>query len=151
MQDVDPDRIAGYGLSLGGEVFLEHATRSRALVAVVSDEGSRATDLIELDRAGGVGASATSTGLGLAAIRALSGEETSQALVKSIHRAEAPLLLIAAGRGNEPVANEEYRERAGGDATVYAIPEAGHTRGLKTRPDEYEARVIAFLDRAVAP
>jgi len=36
-QDVDPDRIGGIGLSVGGEMMLEAASRSRGLRAVISE------------------------------------------------------------------------------------------------------------------
>jgi hypothetical protein len=32
---------------------------------------------------------------------------------------------------------------------LWEIPEAGHTGGLETRPDEYEQRVVAFFDQAL--
>ena len=34
-------------------------------------------------------------------------------------------------------------------AELYEIPEAGHTSGLAARPEEYEARVTSFLERAL--
>ena len=42
--DVQPGRIAGFGLSLGGEVLLEAAAHDRRLAAVVSDGATRPLD-----------------------------------------------------------------------------------------------------------
>ena len=42
--DVNPKRIAGFGLSLGGEVLLEAASHDRRLAAVVSDGATRPVD-----------------------------------------------------------------------------------------------------------
>jgi hypothetical protein len=63
--------------------------------------------------------------------------------------APRPVLLIAAGGdANEIPTNRAYRD-AGRSVELYEIPEAGHTSGLAARPDEYEARVTAFLERAL--
>ena len=50
--DVDPKRIAGFGLSLGGEVLLEAASRDRRLAAVVSDGATRPMDADKVDPKG---------------------------------------------------------------------------------------------------
>ena len=41
---MNPERIAGFGLSLGGEVLLEAAAHDRRLAAVVSDGAARPMD-----------------------------------------------------------------------------------------------------------
>ena len=41
---IRPDRIAGFGMSLGGEVLLEAAARDRRLSAVIADGAERASD-----------------------------------------------------------------------------------------------------------
>jgi dienelactone hydrolase len=46
--DVDPQRIAGFGTSLGGEVLLEAAARQPRLRAVVSDGAARPQDAREV-------------------------------------------------------------------------------------------------------
>ena len=46
--DVDPERIAGVGTSLGGEVLLEAAARDPRLRAVVSDGAARPQDSREV-------------------------------------------------------------------------------------------------------
>ena len=55
--DVQPDRIAGFGLSLGGEVLLEAAAHDRRLAAVVSDGAARPVDGDKAVHAGLAGAS----------------------------------------------------------------------------------------------
>jgi pimeloyl-ACP methyl ester carboxylesterase len=42
-RDVDPQRIAGFGASLGGEVVLEATAREHRLSAVISDGAARST------------------------------------------------------------------------------------------------------------
>lgn len=63
-------------------------------------------------------------------------------------RTKAPLLLIAApnsGHGEE--LNRGYARAAGDAAELWEIPEARHVGGLQARPEEYDRRVMAFLDR----
>ena len=147
---VDTARIAGFGMSLGGEVLLEAAARDRRLAAVVSDGAERASDDRELD----VGSSfEQAVGfLSRQVTRAVSGEREPEPLLGLLPRiAPRPLLLIAAGgRPDEIPVNRAYRAAAGASAELWEIPEAGHTKGLEARPAEYARRVTAFLDRAIA-
>jgi hypothetical protein len=52
------------------------------------------------------------------------------------------------GQGGEDL-NPAYFDAADEPKTLWEIPEAGHTGGLETRPDEYEQRVVAFFDQAL--
>jgi hypothetical protein len=62
------------------------------------------------------------------------------------------VLLVASGGFPEEIpANRVYHERGGATTQLYELPEAAHTGGLRSRPAEYERRVTAFLDRALAP
>ena len=67
--------------------------------------------------------------------------------------APRPLLLISAGRGvgGEPELNPEYVRAAGESGALWTIPEAEHMGGIRARPAEYERRVTAFFDDALAP
>lgn len=61
--------------------------------------------------------------------------------------APRPVLLIAAGE--DPDEADAASWIAGGaptSVTVWVVPGAGHTAGLATRPEEWERRVVAFLD-----
>jgi uncharacterized protein len=146
---VDPTRIAGFGLSLGGEVLLEAASRDRRLAAVVSDGGARPMDQQEAnpprarDRA--------SVWLVEQAIRGISGMEPSRSLMPMMPRiAPRPVLLVASGRTpNEAETARLYRDAGGDRVELWEIPDAGHTGGLRTHPREYELRTVAFLDRAL--
>jgi pimeloyl-ACP methyl ester carboxylesterase len=150
--DVDPDRIAGFGLSLGGEVLLEAAARDGRLSAVVSDGAERATiGRIPVAEGGISGAlQKVSMGLGLQLIRATSGERPSPPLEDVVPRlAGKPVLLIASGRGSEAASNRTYRDAAGAGAALWVIGDVGHTAGLRTHPREYERRTVGFLDHAL--
>jgi hypothetical protein len=151
---VDGDRIAGVGLSVGGEMMIETAAETDDLAAVVSEgAGARSIheemdyDLPALDKALGTLVSASKT----AAI-AVSANRVPPANLKDLAgRTQAPLLLIAApesGHGEE--LNRGYARAAGDAATLWEIPESRHVGGLRARPAEYEQRVIGFLDRELA-
>jgi dienelactone hydrolase len=142
---VDPERIAAFGSSLGGEVLLEAAAREPRIKAVVADGAARPEDQAEVNGASLLG------GLVLAAPRIIAGEKAAPSLIDLMPRiAPRPVLLIAAGGDAKEIpTNRAYRD-AGSTAELYEIPEAGHTSGLAARPREYEARVTAFLERALA-
>ena len=147
--DVDPQRIAAFGSSLGGEVLLEATARDPRLRAVVSDGGARPEDQADAKDRGPL--ERVVVGLMLGATRAISGERPAPSLTGLVPRiAPRPVLLIASG--GDPVeipVNRRYRDLAGPTAELYEIPEAGHTAGLAARPREYEQRVIGFLDQAL--
>lgn len=60
-----------------------------------------------------------------------------------------PVLLIAAGR--DKLFNRQYFEAALEPKEAWFREEDGHIDALFARPGEYEARVIGFLDRYLAP
>lgn len=144
------DRVAGYGLSLGAEVMLEAAARQPRLRAVVADGAGRPQDMDDATHAGAD--KRLSTSLQLLAVRAISGMRTSPSLNPLVGRiAPRPVLLVASGGFPEEIpANRVYHERGGPTTTLWELPEAGHTGGLRAGPAEYERRVTAFLDRALA-
>jgi pimeloyl-ACP methyl ester carboxylesterase len=147
--DVDRGRIAGLGLSLGGEVLLEATGRDPRLRAVISDGAARPRD--------GWKASDVSLGervigtLGMQAVRGISGMRPAPSLFASLPRiAPRPALLIASGGDpTEIPTNRAYRDAGGTNVALWTLPESAHTGGLRTRPAEYERRVIAFLDAAL--
>ena len=147
--DVDPGRIAGFGLSLGGEVLLEAAAHDRRLAAVVSDGATRPMDADavmhpdRLERAIGW--------LTTQSVRAVSGMKTSRSLVAMVPRiAPRPVLLVAGGGFPAEIpASRRYRAAGGRTVQLWELPDAGHTAGLRTYPAAYERRTVGFLDRAV--
>ena len=51
----------------------------------------------------------------------------------------------------ERLAAQRLQEAAPDVVEVWTVPGAGHTQGLRTRPDAWERRVVGFLDEALAP
>jgi pimeloyl-ACP methyl ester carboxylesterase len=147
--DVQPGRIAGFGLSLGGEVVLEAASRDRRLAAVVADGAARPVDTMKTTRAGIL--ERALTGLATQSVRAISGMKPSRSLVGMMPGiAPRPVLLVAAGRVPEEPRVARMYQRAGGSAVqVWEVHGAGHTAGRRKHPAEYEQRTVGFLDRAI--
>jgi pimeloyl-ACP methyl ester carboxylesterase len=147
--DVQADRIAGFGLSLGGEVLLEAAAHDDRLQAVVSDGATRPMDaqrVREPELPERVMAA-----LGLQAVRAVSGMRPARSLLEYIPAiAPRPVLLVAGGGMPEEIpANRLYRAAGGDSVQLIELPQTGHTAGLRTGPLEYERRTVGFLDRAL--
>jgi uncharacterized protein len=153
--DVDPRRIGGIGLSVGGEMMIEAAAEDHRLAAVVSEgAGARAfSDAIDipggspLDRGLGMVASATRT----AAVSVFANQTPPPDLESLVDRiAPRPLMLIAdpdSGHGEE--LNRRFHRAAGQPTTLWEVPGAGHTNAIRAHPAAYERRVIGFFDRAL--
>jgi hypothetical protein len=150
--DVDPGRIGGLGLSVGGELLLEVAARNAAIGAVVSD-GAGIRSLAEHLQMPGIGAVQrwvtpwiAETGA-IAVLSASAPPDDLTRLVRDI--APRPVLLIQAldGNGGEEL-NAVYADTIGRSASLWRA-DAGHTGALAAAPAEYERRVVGFLDRAL--
>jgi dienelactone hydrolase len=147
--DVDPGRIAGFGVSMGGEVLLEAASRDRRLAAVVADGAARPVDQKKVSEPGAL----NDVGLWLTeqASRAISGMEPSASPVGFMASiAPRPVLLVAGGNvPEEPPVSRMYA-RAGGDSVkVWVAPGATHIGAIRKHPAEYEQRTVGFLDDAL--
>jgi len=147
--DVDPGRIAGFGLSLGGEVVLEAASHDRRLAAVVADGAARPQDAQRAVHAGPL--ERAMTGLQIQSVRAISGMEPSHSLIGMMPAiAPRPVLLVAAGRvPEEPKVARLYQRAGGSRVHTWEVPGAAHTGGLRKHPSEYERRTVGFLDTAL--
>jgi hypothetical protein len=152
--DVEPGRIGGIGLSVGGELMLEAAAETDDLAAVVSEgAGARVyseemrEEMSAVDKA----LMAPSAWIKQASIAVFSNQSPPTDLRDLVGRiAPRPVLLIAApkfGVGEE--LNRGYASAAGETATLWEIPESRHTGGLAARPVEYERRVVGFFDEAL--
>jgi uncharacterized protein len=151
---VDPGRIGGIGLSVGGEMMLEAAADTEALAAVVSEgAGARMfTEEMDEDLPGVEKATiVVPAWLKQASIAVFSNQLPPTDLKDLVPRiAPRPMLLIAAP--NAPTGedlNRGYFAAAGQPKTLWEIPESGHVGGLSARPQEYERRVVGFFDRAL--
>jgi fermentation-respiration switch protein FrsA (DUF1100 family) len=154
--DVDPRRIGGIGLSVGGEMMLETAAETHRLAAVVSEgAGARSTtedldeDMPGAEKLISVPLSVFKT----ASIAVFSNTAVPANLKDLVGRiAPRPLLLIAApNSGHGEDLNRAYVAAAGEPKALWEIPESKHVGGIRARPAEYERRVVGFFDRALRP
>ena len=134
------DRVGLLGLSTGAEAAITEAADDPRVDAVIADgvqlrTASDATAVPEL---------LPLTAVAGAAIRAVSGEHQPAPLRDLVPRVAAsrPLLLIATIAVERDLA---ARDAAGTSATVWELPESGHTQGLRDHPAEYAARVLRTL------
>jgi fermentation-respiration switch protein FrsA (DUF1100 family) len=150
--DVEPGKIAGIGLSVGGELMLQAAAEDDRLAAVVSEgAGTRsiAEELEEYD-AGQVATVFPFLVLKTAATSVFSNAMPPPKLTDLVPQiAPRPLLLIWTPTSGVETMNPVYQRLGGPNASVWKIPEAEHIRGIVTRPTEYEHRVVGFLDDAL--
>jgi predicted alpha/beta hydrolase len=152
--DVRGGRIGAVGLSMGGEEAIGAAASSTAIRAVVAEGATARTagDWAWLSDVYGIRGTA-SEGLeyvtyGVADL--LTSARPPTTLRDAARLAGRPTLLIAAG----DVADEAHAARyirSGSPDTVelWVVPHTSHTRGLRTHPDEWERRVVTFLDGAL--
>jgi uncharacterized protein len=150
--DVDPDRIGGLGLSVGGEAFIQTAAETDDVKAVVSEgAGARSvredTVKVPLRKVPEVVFSSVLT----AGTALFSNDLPPPNLVDLAGRIEnTPVFFIYAtnGAGGEDN-NPEYYNAARGPKEIWKI-DTKHTHGLSARPQAYERRVVGFFDRTLS-
>jgi uncharacterized protein len=156
--DVDPNRIGGIGLSVGGELMLEAAAETDELKAVVSEgAGARAySDTIDEMEDTGVGGSekllnAAGTAVRTGALTVFTNENPAENLTGLVGRiAPRPVMFIAAPNSKHgEELNRRYYAAAQEPKTLWEIPESKHTGGIDARPAQYERRVVGFFDDAL--
>jgi hypothetical protein len=148
--EVDPERIGGLGLSVGGEMMLQEAAENDELKAVVS-EGAGVRSAREAVHMDGAEKVIGSWAFGLVTMG--SAVWTSNLPPRSLTDLSAeitqPALFIHAtpGQGGETL-TERYYEAAKGPKEYWAAP-GGHTGAIDAAPEEYERRVVGFFDRSL--
>jgi pimeloyl-ACP methyl ester carboxylesterase len=154
--DVDRDRIAVVGLSMGGEEALGAAATDQRIRAVVAEGvSSRGTvvddDLILPSHPGrwmNIGQTWIQQHLADLLTDATAPVGLRAAVVTMTPR---PVLLIV-GRdalGGEITAGPRLRAAAPATVNLWEVPGAGHTGGLATQPQQWEAHVIGFLEHTL--
>ena len=150
--DVAPGRVAGLGLSVGGELMLQAAAHDDRLAVVLSEgAGTRSVgeDL-------GTPFPARFVQVPFSTVATLATAVFSDSLpparlgdlVGDIRPRPILLMFASPGRGGEWF-NPDYQRLAGPSASIWEIPGSDHVGGLRADPAEYERRVISFLDAAL--
>lgn len=158
--DVRPDRIAVLGESMGGEQAIGAIGADPRIRAVVAEGATHrvAEDTVWLGEVYGLRGSAqhqvdrlTELMMGL-----LTAAPSPPALFRSAAAAAPrPILLLAAGAVADEVSAGTHQQAAAaaaappGNVTLWVVPDAAHTGGLRARPQDWEERVVGFLDQAL--
>ena len=147
---VDRNRIAALGLSMGAEEALRAAASRVPLRAVIADGAGASTLGDSRLSESGIGPVFESvTWLTMRGTELISGESEPAPLASTAQHVRVPTLLIASGRRGERKIDVVYRDRIGAGATLWFVPDAGHTRALQKHPQAYAARALAFLATAL--
>jgi hypothetical protein len=154
--DVDPGRIGGIGLSVGGEMMIEAAAESDGLKAIVS-EGAGVRSIREALAMNG---SLTTKWLGGVLVHAVvtpgvalfSNDLPPPSLEDLSSRiAPRPVFFVYAtpGQGGEAELTQIFYDAAREPKEIWNVPGAEHTGGIEAHPAEYERRVVGFFDGAL--
>ena len=149
--DVDPERIGGYGRSMGGEVLLQAAGESPHLKAIVSEGGTgrTAADFAELDDGWFEAIVPFQIVMGTT-MHLVSGEPVPPPLKQMVQQiAPRRVLLIAATVREETELMGQYLQLGGPSFELWTIPEPKHVGAFDLHREEYEQRVVAFFDGAL--
>jgi uncharacterized protein len=148
--EVDESRIGGLGLSVGGEVLLQAAAETDHLKAVVSEGAGfrsvrEAVDLPGPARFIAVPILALST----ASTAIFTNDLPPRGLEELSSEIHVPVFFIYAssGQGGENL-NPIYYDAANQPKEIWSV-DSGHTGAIDAEPQEYERRVVAFLDSAL--
>lgn len=150
---IDPARIGAVGMSMGGEEAIGAAAADPLIGAVVAEgaTGRTAADKAWLsDEYGWRGALQEQIEQAQYWVADyLSPAAPPVALRSAIATSDdTPFLLIAAGDVEDETAAATHMASAAPErVTVWTVDGAAHTGGLDTAPDDWEDRVIGFLDR----
>ena len=149
--DVEQDRIGGIGLSVGGEMMLEAAARSRGLKAVVSEGAGERSIREFLDMTVASKWFAAPQYTMLTAGTSLFSNHTAPPSLKDLvgRIAPTPVFFIYGehGQDGERNLNPIYFAEARAPKQIWEVPDSGHVGGVNAHPKAYDRRVTGFFDR----
>ena len=150
--DVDPERIGGIGLSVGGEMMIAAAAESTALKAIVSEgaSGRSVRDIVanpEHDLAGGHRQQHRDGGDGGLLERSPADRICRASCRGSPARCSSSTGSVVSRR--EEPANKAFYAAAHAPRQIWEVPGSGHIGGTEARPLEYERRIVGFFDRTL--
>jgi hypothetical protein len=150
--DVDPERIGGLGLSVGGEMMIEAAAESSELKAIVSEGASGRSVRDILANPGSSWQEVIGNSVATAATAIFTNNLPPADLRSLVPRIAPRAAFFVYGERGQPVeepANRGFYDDADGPKQSWEVPEARHVGGLEARPQEYERRVIGCYDQTL--
>jgi len=149
--EVDPQRIGGIGLSVGGEMMIEAAAESPALKAIVSEGGSGRSVRDILANPETSWPEVIGNGVATAATALFTDDLPPADLLGLVPRISGATFFVYGEQGQpgERPANEAFYAAARGPKQLWEVPGSGHMKGIEAQPAEYERRVVGFFDRTL--
>jgi dienelactone hydrolase len=149
--DVDPERIGGIGLSVGGEMMMEAAAESGAIKAIMSEGGSGRSVRDIWANPDRKWPELLGNGVATAATALFTDNLPPRSLRSLAPEIQSASFFVYGERGQsvEEPANTAFYEEARGPKELWEVPGSGHMKGTEAQPDEYERRVVGFFDRVL--
>ena len=146
--DVDPERIGGIGLSVGGEMMIEAAADSSDLRAIVS-EGASARSVRDVSANGSGWQELIGNSVATVATSVFTNNLPPPTLKSLVPEISGATFFVYGEHGQpaERPANHDFYAAARGHTAIWEVPGSGHIGGTEARPKEYERRITEFFDR----
>jgi fermentation-respiration switch protein FrsA (DUF1100 family) len=150
--DVDPERIGGIGLSVGGEMLIHAAAHSDAFRAIVS-EGASGQSMRDGLANGDTLDSVLGGGVNTLAVALFTNTLPPPSLKGEIPKIAPTALFLVYGEkgqgGSERKPNRLFYAAANEPKQIWEVPNGQHIAGITSEPAEYERRVVGFFDRTL--
>ena len=150
--DVDPQRIGGIGLSVGGEMIIEAAAKSSDLRAIVS-EGASARSVRDVSANGSGWQELIGNSVATVATSVFTNNLPPPTLKSLVPEISGASFFVYGEKGQpaERPANHGFYAAARGHKAIWEVPGSGHIGGTEAQPAEYERRITEFFDRWLRP
>ena len=151
--DIDQERIGLFGVSMGGTISIGYAAENPAIRALISDCAfSSVSDTVEtsIRYFTGLPAFPFAPAIVFWTEHAIGGHMSDIDAKKWIARiAPRPVLLMQGGADRVVSADSGARlfEAAGEPKEPWFEPDVAHAAFLKSKPQEFERRIVEFFDR----
>jgi hypothetical protein len=150
--DVDPERIGGIGLSVGGEMLIRAAASSDVFKAIVS-EGASGQSIRDGIANGEVSDEILADGAVTLATALFTNDLPPPSLKGEVPKIAPGAVFFVYGEkgqgGTETKPNRGFYDAAREPKQIWEVPNGQHIAGITTEPEEYERRVIGFFDDAL--
>jgi len=145
--------VGALGSSMGGEAVLGASAEVRQLKAIVADGATRRStgELLALPAKRSLFESFVPR-VTYGTVQAITWQRPPAPLLGEMQRATGTRYLLIAAGGNplEAEFNRYFAQQIGSRAWLWVVPGVGHVGALGRYPEEYERRVVEFLDESFA-
>ena len=151
--DVNPGRIGLFGVSMGGTIGIGFASDQPGIRAIVADGAFSSvadTAATSVRHFTGLPAFPFANGIVFWMERRIGGRASDLDATKWIGRLAPRAVLLMQGGADVVVSPDSGRrlfDAAGEPKELWFDPNLGHTEFLRRRPQEFDLRVIGFLER----